>query len=149
MYGILVYGSAANTNLVKIEKAQRRILRAPFCMYRTDSLSEILTKEGVLTVFELFLVELINELFKQIRLKSPSQLSELGNIPEKIHATRFRRKHLLPSTYCRTTKRKSLTNSLRIAHNWLMELKLIPMNLKDLLAITVKNYIMTLQNIYS
>ena len=91
MYGILVYGSAAKTNLEKIEKAQRRILRAIFFMHRTDSLNEIITKEGVLTVFELFLVELIKELFKQIRLESPSQLLDLGNIPENIHATRFRK----------------------------------------------------------
>ena len=69
MYGILVYGSAAKTNLVKIEKAQRRILRAIFFMQRKDSLSEIFTKKGVLTVFELFLVELTKELFKQIRLE--------------------------------------------------------------------------------
>ena len=39
-------------------------------MHKTDSLSEIL--KGVLTVFELFLVELIKELFKQIKLESPS-----------------------------------------------------------------------------
>ena len=64
-------------------------------------------------------------------------------------ATRFRRKQLLPSIYCRTTsKRKSLTNSLRLARNWLIELKLIPMKLKDLPAITVKNYIMTLTTLY-
>ena len=149
MYGILVYGSAAKTKLVKIEKAQRRILRAFFFMHRTDSLSEILTKEGVLIVFELFLVDLIKELFKQIRLESPSQLLDLEIIPENIHATRFRRKQLLPSIYCRTTlKRKSLTNSLRIEHNCLVELKLIPMNLKDLSAITVTNYIMTLTKLY-
>ena len=104
-------------------------------MHKTDSLSEIL--KGVLTVFELFLVELIKELFKQIKLESPSQLLDLGNTPENIDATRFRRKQLLPSIYCRTTlNRKSLTNSLRVAHNWLMGLKLIPMNLQDLPAIT-------------
>ena len=118
-------------------------------MHRTDSLSEMLTKQGFLTVFELFLVELIKELFKQIRSESPSQLLDLGNIPENIHATRFRRKQLLPSIYCiNTKKRKSLTNSLRIAQNWLMELELIPMNLKDLPAITVKNYIMTSTKLY-
>ena len=118
-------------------------------MHRTDSLSEFVTKAGIVTVFELFLVDLIKELFKQIRLESPSQLLDLGNIPEKIHATMFRRKQLLPSIYCRTTlKRKSLTNSLRIAHNWLMELNIIPLNLKDLPAITVKNYIMTLTKLY-
>ena len=101
-------------------------------------------------------MKLIKELFKENRLESPSQLLDLGNIPENIHATRFRRKQLLPSIYWRTTlKRKSLTNSLRIAHNWLMELKLIPMNLKDLPAITVKNMnsvnfsrIMTLKKLY-
>ena len=64
-------------------------------------------------------------------------------MPENIQAPMFRKKQPLSPIYCRTTlKRKSLTNSLRIAHNWLMELKLIPMNLKDLPAITVKNYIM-------
>ena len=151
MYGILVYGSAAETNSVKIEKAQRRILMAIIFMHRTDSLNEIFTTEteAVLTVFELFLVELIKELFKQIRLESPSQLLKLGNKPENIHVTRFRRNQLLPSLYSRTTlKRKSLTNSVRIAHNWFMELKLIPMNLKDLPAITVKTYIVTWTKLY-
>ena len=118
-------------------------------MHRTDSLSEILTKAGVLTVFELFLVDLIKELFKQIRLESPSQLLDLGNIPENIHATMFRRKQLLPSLYYRTTlKRKSLTNSLRIAHHWVMELKLIPMDLNDLPAFNVNDYMMTLTKLY-
>ena len=51
-------------------------------MHRTDSLSEILTKEGVLTFFDLFLVELMKELFKQIRLESTSQNLDLGNILE-------------------------------------------------------------------
>ena len=64
MYGILVYGSSAKTNLVKNEKAQQRILRVIFLMHRTDSLSEILTNEGVLTVFELFLVKLIKKTVK-------------------------------------------------------------------------------------
>ena len=82
MYGILVYGSAAKTNLIKIEKAQRRNLNAIFFMQRTDSLREIFAKEDFLTVFEMFLVELIKELFKQIRLKSPSQLLNLGSMPE-------------------------------------------------------------------
>ena len=101
VYGI--HGSAAKTNLAKIEKAERPILRAIFFMHRTDSLGEILTKECVLTVFELFLVELIKELFKQIRLESPSQLLDLGNTHENIHSTRFRRKQLLQSIYYRTT----------------------------------------------
>ena len=55
VYGILLHGSAAKTNLAKIEKAERPILRAIFFMHRTDSLGEILTKECVITCLSCFL----------------------------------------------------------------------------------------------
>ena len=102
MYGILVYGSAAKTTLVKYEKVQRRILRTVVFMHKTDSLSEIFKKRYSYS-FELFLVELIKEMFKQLKLKSPSQFLDLGSTTEIIRATRFRRKQLLPSIHCRTT----------------------------------------------
>ena len=58
-------------------------------MHRRYSLSEILQKEGVLTDFELFLVRLIKQLFKQMRLESPLQLFNLGTTSENMHAIRF------------------------------------------------------------
>ena len=69
-YGLLVYGSAAKTNLRKIECAQRRTLRAIFFSKKIDSMVNILADHKILKVFEIFMVELIQELFKQIRKES-------------------------------------------------------------------------------
>ena len=57
-YGLLVYGSAAKTNIVLIEKAQRRILRATY----TESFPSVLTKYQILTASELYISELIHDL---------------------------------------------------------------------------------------
>ena len=40
-YGLLVYGSAAQTNLQKIEYAQRRTLRAIFFKKKIDSMVNV------------------------------------------------------------------------------------------------------------
>ena len=42
-YGLLIYGSAARTNLEKIEMAQRRIIRAFLFENKDDSLQAIRT----------------------------------------------------------------------------------------------------------
>ena len=59
---MLIYGSTAKTNLSKIEKAQRGIPRAIFS--RRNSIP-------YMTVFELFIVENIKELFKQVMFEAP------------------------------------------------------------------------------
>ena len=64
--GLLIYGSAAKTNLQKIETVQRRILRAIFFKTKMDSLSDVLADNKILTVFELFILEIIRELFREI-----------------------------------------------------------------------------------
>ena len=65
-YGLLICGSAAKTNLSKVEKAQRRILRAIFIKKKFDSLPDLLRTDEILTVFELFVLENIKELFRQL-----------------------------------------------------------------------------------
>ena len=70
-YGLLVYGRAAKTNLERIELAQRRIIRAIFFKRKYDSLQEIIHKHRIFTVFELFVVEVFNEVFRQLTSKSP------------------------------------------------------------------------------
>ena len=74
-YGLLVYGSAAKTNLQKIECAQRRILRAIFFKKKFDSMVNLLADNKILNLFELLMVEVIQELFKQIRKESYLELS--------------------------------------------------------------------------
>ena len=78
-YGILVYGSAAKTNLKKIENAQRRIIRAIFFKKRSESISNLLLENKVLTVFELYMEELVKALFKQLRNETPQKF-----FPEKV-----------------------------------------------------------------
>ena len=58
-------------DLSKIEKPQRRSLRATFFNKKFDSLHDILKTKEILTVFELFIVENIKERFGQLRLKPP------------------------------------------------------------------------------
>ena len=73
-YGLLIYGTSAKSNLRKIEMAQRRILRGIFFKKKYDSISNILRRNGVLTVFELYIVEVMKELFRQLQSKSPNLL---------------------------------------------------------------------------
>ena len=74
MDGILAYGSAAKAKLKSIEKVQRRILEEIFVMHRMNDTQRNFNKRRRSHCFELFLVELIKELFIQIRLESPQQL---------------------------------------------------------------------------
>ena len=62
-YGLIVYGSAAKTNLKKIENAQRRILREIFFQKKFDSLRDILLDNKIFTVYELYTLEIVKELF--------------------------------------------------------------------------------------
>ena len=61
-YGLLIYGSAARTNLEKIEMAQRRIIRAILLKKKYDSLQDILRQTKLNTVFELFILDVFREL---------------------------------------------------------------------------------------
>ena len=117
-YGLIVYGSAAKTNLKKIENAQRRILRAIFFKKKFDSLRDILLDNKIFTVYELYTLEIVKELFKQLRNVSPVQYLEMPNVTHAIMTTRWRAKGLFSTTYSRTvTKRKSLENTLRKTYN--------------------------------
>ena len=73
-YGLLVYGSAAKTNLKKIEKAQRRILRAVFFKKKDDSHKKTIEKHKILTVFELYVLEVFNEVVQNLKHESPLDL---------------------------------------------------------------------------
>ena len=108
---MLVCGIAAKTNLQKIERAQRRILRAIF-FKKIDSMVNVLADHKILNVSELFIVEVIQELFKQIRKESSLELS-LTFTTGKLINTRRVVKGLLDVPYSRTNvMRKSLSNTM-------------------------------------
>ena len=105
-------------------------------------------EKGILTVYELYLAELLKELFRQLRSEAPNTY-----LPETLESnstnTRGKTKGLLPSIYSKTlTKKKSLANGLGKAYNWLTELKLLPTNLKNMTRPQVRHYVQNLISLY-
>ena len=126
-YGLLNYGSTRKTHLENIHNAQRRIIRAIFFKKPQNSLCEILTKYNILNIHELYIIEVLNEVLKQLKSNSPC-----GNLSTKInhdYNTRRKAKGLLPATTHRTVmQEKSLKNDLNKCYNWLKANDLIPSN---------------------
>ena len=117
-YGFLVYGTAAKNNLMKIEIAQRRNIRAKFFREKNETLSDILEVNNLYTVFELYIVEVLKKLFKELRGESPLRLLQPNEPSEKFIRNRRASKGLFPPTYNRTVaSRKSLSNSFKKAYN--------------------------------
>ena len=120
---------------------ERRILRAIFFKKKFDSMVNVLADHKILNVFELFMVEVIQELFKQIRKETSLELSLTFTTGKSIN-TRRTVKGLLDVPYSRTiVKRKSLSNTMIRAYNWLLDFDLIPENLGDLTKNQIKMYI--------
>ena len=126
-YGLLLYGTAYKTNMTRMEAVKRRILRAIFFKKKTDSLESVIADNEVLTVFELFLVEIPKEFFRQLKCKSPRTLLQPNENPNPNYQTSLRRKNMFTPVYTRTvTNEKFLTNCLGKAYNWLLNLDLVP-----------------------
>ena len=132
----------------KIENAQRRIIRAIFFKKRSKSILSLLLENKVLTVFELYMEELVKELFKQLRNETPQKF-----FPEKVAeknkpTTPWSQKGLFSSTYCRTVvKRNSLENTLRKAFNWLKWMNLLE-NIESFSKVQLRKYTQNLTDLY-
>ena len=108
----------------------------------------VLADHKTLNVFELFIVEVIQELFKQIRKESSLELSPTFPTGKLIN-TRWVVKGLLDVPYSRTdVKRKSLSSTIIRAYKWLLDFELIPENLEDLTKNQVKMYIKDALSVY-
>ena len=108
----------------------------------------VLEDHKILNVFELFMVEVIQELFKQIRKESSLELPLTFTSGKSIN-TRRMVKGLLDIPYSRTSvKRKSLSNTMIRAYNWLLDFGLIPENLGDLTKNQIKLYIKDILSVY-
>ena len=108
---------------------------------KIDSMVNVLADHKILNVFELFMVEVIRELFKQKRKESFLELSLTFTTGKSIN-TRRTGKGLLDVPYSRTIgKRKLLSNTMIRAYNWLLDFDKFPENLRDLTKNQIKMFI--------
>ena len=147
-YGLLVYGSAAKTNLEMLESAQRRIIRAIFFKQKRHSLKDIIDAYHIHTVFDLYILEVFKEVFKQIRVESPLCFLQVEKEQTSVR-TRESEKGLFTTVYCRTvTKRKSIENTLKKAYNWLKEHNLIPIDIAKLTKAQIDTHLKKIDCLY-
>ena len=148
VYVFLVYGSAAKTNLEMLKNAQRRIIRAIFFKQKQHSLTDIIDTYHIHTVFDLYVLEVFKEVFKQIRLESPLHFLQVEKEQTKLK-NRFSEKGLLPKAYCRTvTKQKSIEYTLRKAYNWLKVHNLIPIDFAKMTKAQIDTHLKQIYTLY-
>ena len=147
---LYLYGTAAKTNLMKVESAHRIFLRVLFFRRKFDSLNNIWYKHKIQTVFEMYISESIKEMLKQIRLESPVQFFTPHTCKESHLPTRGRsRNHIIPSKYYRTVvNRKCFENSFQKIYNYLLNLDLIPQNLLRITKSEMKSYVDSVSLLY-
>ena len=103
----------------------------------------------VLTVFELLLVEILEELFCQLKFELPRTLLQPNENPFPNYQTRLRKKNVLTPVYSRTvTNKKSLTNCLGKAYNWLLNLDLVPFSLWEMSPRQTEQLITKIKSLY-
>ena len=105
---------------------------------KIEILSDILEVKNLYTMFDFYIVEVFKELFNELRGESPMRLLQ----PKASMG-------LFSPTYHRTVaSRKSVSNSLEKAYNWLTEMNLLPSNLRELSLFQVKKLISEISSIY-
>ena len=103
----------------------------------------------MLTVFELYMEDLVKELFKQLRNETLQKFFREKIVEKNKPTTRCGQKGLFCSTYCRTVvKRKSLENTLRKAFNWLKRMNLLRENIESFSKVQLRKYTKNLTDIY-
>ena len=130
----------------------------PFFKKKFDSLHDLLRTNEILTVFELFVLENIKELFRQLKSEAPKSFIVLDANDVGTYTTRWNMKKLMPAQYSWTVlSRRSLENLLRLTNNWLMETELIPTGLRKLSSYQVEklitsitaNYVVDKNNLFA
>ena len=100
-------------------------------------------------MFDFYIVEVLEELFNELRGESPMRLLQPNEPSEQCIRTRKASMELFSPTYHRTVaSRKSLSNSLEKAYNWLTEMNLLPSNLRELSLFQVQKLISEISSIY-
>ena len=132
-YGLLVYGNTSKKNLKTTDRVKRKIIRAIFFRKKYEYLGLTLIDNKIHTVYELYVIELVKELFKQIRSESPLQFVVPQSLTVTKKQTIWSLRGLFPPPISKTTKnKKSLANLLKKTYNWLKQLKQLPEKFKTL-----------------
>ena len=120
-----LYNATAKTDLDPNKKAQQQWIRAIFSKKQTHLLQSVYHKHKNLSKVEMYVVELIREMIRQMRDKSPS-IFVIGNFIPRDIITRIIQRGLINLTYIWTKfKRLSLENSIVGTCNCLRMLDLI------------------------
>ena len=98
-YGLSVCRNTSKNDLEKIDRVQRKIIRAIFSGKKFVSLGITLIDNKTHTVYELYVIELVRELFKQIRSESPLQYI----VPQSQHSLKTNlmefKRHISPTNF--------------------------------------------------
>ena len=101
------------------------------------------------TVYELFLNEVVFEVFKEMRYDSPLKLLDFEKLPKSNTTLRWNSKGVFAPILSRSVvKKKFLANSITKAYNWLTELNLIPPNLLNLSQEQLKKHLKLVNDLY-
>ena len=115
-------------------------------------MQEVLAVNKINTVYELFLNEVVSEVFKEMRSDSPLKLLDFEKLPKSntnSKGVRWNSKGVFAPIVSRTAvKKKCLANSLLKAYNWLTELNLIPPNLLNLSQEQLKKHLKLVNDLY-
>ena len=96
-------------------------------------MESVFADNKILTAFDFFIVEILEEFCRQLKCESPRTVLQPNENPNPNYQARCRKKNLFTPAYNRTvTNRKSLTNSLGKACNWLLNLDLFPFSLWEM-----------------
>ena len=106
-YGLLVYGIAAKTNLKSSKTTAINLASIFFKGKLIVSKKETMKRHKLLTVLELHVLEVLNEVVQNLKQESPLDLLMKVDSP-CIYATRKTQKGLLPIEFSRTKKSQCL-----------------------------------------
>ena len=144
------YGSTAKTNLQPIEDAQMKIIRAMFFKKNRNLSKILLTIKKFSTVYEMYISELVVELFRQLRGNSSFDYMKDHFVPFEINKRR-KSKSLLPVTIDRKQlKRRSLKNANIKTYNWLRvkSSDLMPQKVESLTNAQVKTHLRQIMGVF-
>ena len=109
-YGILVYGCSKMSNLEKIHRLQKKILKFIYFRRRLDHSEDIFVKHKILTVYELHIYELLKFVLRSIH---------------GLHSENF-----LNNMFCFNKKKPTRSDSLNLLHEPLCKKKIERLSIK-------------------
>ena len=141
VFWIMTVQPKRKSSTCRKENAQRRSIRAIFFKKKSESLQNIIKDKKFLTVHEIYISELVIELFRQLRRISPFGHMEDHFVPYEVNKRR-KTKNLLPVTIDRTQlKKRCLENDVIKTYNWLNSCDLMPQKVESLTNEQVKTHL--------